>query len=153
MVQADYLTADDAEIREVADWMYGEWGFQNPNASHAKFAEKLRLRANKSEVPFSLVAKVDELRVGAASVIISELPQFPQYSPWLAGVFVPPKWRSRGIANLLCKKADEIVRQLGYQEYFLFTYATEPYYLLRGWERIAEANNLGTNSVIMRKKL
>ena len=91
--------------------------------------------------------------MGTASVIQNELARFPEYSPWLAGVFVPPEWRSKGIADALCNRTAQIVSQLGYKEYFLFTYATEEYYLRRGWERLVEAENQGCHGVVMRKRI
>lgn len=151
MYRIDFLKDEDVDV--VAGWLFNEWGLQNPDVSMNNTLESIQKRTRSAVVPFSITAKAGEVLVGTASVIANDLPHFPQFTPWLAGVFVAPHWRGKGIADRLCKETDQVVRLLGFQKYFLFTYSTDKYYAERGWRQIAESENRGKPIIVMSKSL
>jgi N-acetylglutamate synthase-like GNAT family acetyltransferase len=74
-------------------------------------------------------------------------------SPWLAGVFVPPENRSRGIASSLVRAIENLAGDLGYEEIFLYTNCAEGLYKILDWVEIGREEYKGREVVIMSKMI
>jgi N-acetylglutamate synthase-like GNAT family acetyltransferase len=66
---------------------------------------RLRENMNATPIPFALVAHDGETFLGTASVIVSDLAERPQLTPWVAAVWVEPQARARGIGGALVNRA------------------------------------------------
>ncbi len=66
-----------------------------------------RLRENMEDtpIPFALVAHDGTSFLGTASVIASDLAERPQFTPWVAAVWVEPQARRQGIGAALVDRA------------------------------------------------
>lgn len=70
-------------------------------------------------IPFALVAHEGDTFAGTASVIVDDLDERPQYTPWVAAVWVDPQFRSRGIGGDLVNRAAEGAFAAGFQRVYL----------------------------------
>jgi N-acetylglutamate synthase-like GNAT family acetyltransferase len=57
----------------------------------------------------------------------------------LAGVYVPPTWRRRGIGYMLCRRAVLEAERLRLPSLGLFTHDGENFYAKMGWKRAMDA--------------
>jgi GNAT superfamily N-acetyltransferase len=100
-----------------------------------------------SLIPIALVAHDGETFLGTASVIAADLDERPQFTPWVAAVWVEPAARSRGIGATLVDRAAEACFALGYQRAYLCARPERTsFYENLGWtviEREVGANRLG----------
>src|SRR5258705_636804 len=66
---------------------------------------RLRENMNATPIPIALVAHDGKSFLGTASVIVSDLPERPQLTPWVAAVWVEAHARRRGVAGALGNRA------------------------------------------------
>ena len=86
----------------VADRVWRAWW--KPKGYSLAFIHGL-VQHNLSDapLPFALVAHSASLFLGTASVIESDLDARPQYTPWVAAVWVEPDHRSKGVGSALVR--------------------------------------------------
>lgn len=70
-------------------------------------------------LPRAFVADVGGVFAGTASVIASDLDERPQYTPWVAAVWIEPEFRSRRIGRKLIAHAASYALSTGVQEVYL----------------------------------
>ena len=77
----------------------------------------------------------------------------PQLAPWLAGVFVKPQCRGKGIGSELVRRIEAEARSLGVSTLYLYTPHTESLYERLGWSVTERCEYRNTNVVVMSKEL
>lgn len=80
---------------------------------------RLNENLNVEPIPIALVAHDGAAFLGTASVIASDLAERPQYTPWVAAVWVEPQHRSRGIGAALVERATSDCFALGASRAYL----------------------------------
>jgi GNAT superfamily N-acetyltransferase len=82
---------------------------------------RCRLRENMiaSPLPLALVAHQGAAFLGTASVIAADLDERPQFTPWVAAVWVEPTGPSRGIGAALVDHAAKACFALGFGRAYL----------------------------------
>lgn len=94
---------------------------------------------SEGPIPFTLVAHDGATFVGTASVIASDLSERPQYSPWVAAVWVDPEYRERGVGAALVDRAARASFVLGVDRtYLCASRERRDFYARRGWTQIEE---------------
>ena len=88
----------------VADRIWQAW-WKAKGHPAGYIAVRLRENLNPAPIPFALVAHDGAEFLGTASVIASDLAERPQYSPWVAAVWVDPPARGIGIGAALVEQA------------------------------------------------
>ena len=88
----------------VADRIWRAW-WQADGHPLDYISGRLRENMNATPIPFALVAHDGETFLGTASVIVSDLAERPQLTPWVAAVWVEPQARGRGIGGALVNRA------------------------------------------------
>ncbi len=66
---------------------------------------RLRENIEATTIPFALVAHDGAAFLGTASLIASDLAERPQFTPWVAAVWVEPQARRHGIGAALVDRA------------------------------------------------
>ncbi len=90
---------------------------------------------------------------GTSSVIQSDLPGYEHLLPWLANVYVEPRYRNMGIGTRLIEYAAKFAADLGTRQLFLYTFDKVPYYEGMGWRAQESTTYLGKPITIMNRVL
>lgn len=98
-----------------------------------------RMRENMEDtpIPLALVAYDGGRFLGTASAIASDLDERPQFSPWVAAVWVEPEARQQGVASALVDHAARACFALGFRRAYLCARAEMTgFYQRLGWTLI-----------------
>lgn len=107
------LLADRLEfIPTLAEWHFREWAYLRPGDSVANRVRLLQERSGRTDLPVTFVASFATELLGSAMLIHHEMDTHPQFTPWLAGVFVVPAHRGHGIGRML---AEHVVCEFAYR--------------------------------------
>jgi GNAT superfamily N-acetyltransferase len=92
---------------------------------------------NAEPIPLALVAHDHGAFLGTASVIASDLEERPQFSPWVAAVWVEPHARGHGVGAALVDRAADACFALGIGRAYLCARPERTgFYERLGWQRI-----------------
>ena len=117
----------------------------------AYISGRLRENLSATPIPFALVAHDGETFLGTASVIASDLAEHPQFTPWVAAVWVEPQARRRGIAAALVDRATQDCFALGVGRAYLCARPQRAgYYERLGWTPIERDVGPHRMSVLIR---
>ncbi len=140
-------------VRTVSAWILNEWGSLTPGATLEKVETKFQTHLNRKRIPLTLLAFEGLAPVGTASLVLHDISNRSELSPWLAAVFVLPEQRGRGTGSRLVEAAERVAGQLGVPQLFLFTHDREGFYARLGWEAFERTRYRGQAVVIMVKRL
>lgn len=105
-----------------------------------------------SGLPLALVAHDGDTFLGTAHLIGNDLESRPQYSPWVAALWVDDAARKSGVGTALAQAAAEAAFKQGFETVYL---CAKPhltiYYEAMGWRKI-EDDVEGTNVFSMQRK-
>jgi predicted N-acetyltransferase YhbS len=134
----------------LARWHHGQWSHLYADWSFQRCVDELRAHDDAERIPTTLIALSDDGELlGSASLIVDDLPERQDLSPWLASVFVAPEHRQRGIGDRLVAAAVAEARRLGAERLYLFTPEHERYYAARGWSTLTCTETAGHAVVVM----
>jgi N-acetylglutamate synthase-like GNAT family acetyltransferase len=102
----------------VADRIWQAW-WKADGTPLRTLSGRLRENMSATPIPFALVAHNGEEFLGTASVIASDLAERPQFSPWVAAVWVEPQARQRGVGGALVNRAAQDCFALGVSRAYL----------------------------------
>ena len=123
---------------EVADRIWSAW-WKPRDVPLEYIRERLQENLNAEPIPFALVAHRDATFLGTSSVIASDLDELPQYTPWVAAVWVDPEYRKREVGAALVARAVDDVFALGIERAYLCALELRRHFYLRqGWLPIME---------------
>jgi GNAT superfamily N-acetyltransferase len=129
----------------VADRIWRGW-WKPRDFPLSYISGRLQENMNAQAIPFALVAHEGTTFLGTSSVIASDLEDLPQYTPWVAAVWVDSEYRGRRVGRELVAQAVNDVFALGIGRVYLC--APQPrrnFYLRQGWLPIRE--NVGDRGV------
>ena len=87
--------------------------------------------------------------IGTASLIEHDVPTRAELTPWLASVYVDPRFRKRGIGSALVRAVLQEARNLGLEKLYLITPDQVPFYRRQGWQEMEEIVYRGEAVTIM----
>lgn len=132
------LRQQPAFFDAVADRIWRAW-WKERGFPASTIADRLREDMTPSPIPFALVAHRGETFMGTASVIMSDLEERPQYSPWVAAVWVEPQYRMREIGTALVMRAAEAAFALNIRRVYLCAAPERRrFYTRQGWTPVEE---------------
>jgi predicted N-acetyltransferase YhbS len=144
------LLADHPEfVPTVAEWHHREWGYLRPGDSIENRIIRLRECCGRSDVPITFVACLGTQPLGSAMLIPHDMDTRMQYSPWLAGVFVDPNERGRGIGRALTLHVMRVAVARGFSILYLYTPSAESFYAKLGWNVLERTRYRETDVTIM----
>jgi len=132
------LRQQPAFFDAVADRIWRAW-WKERGFPASTIVERLRENLTPSPIPFALVAHRGETFMGTASVIMSDLEERPQYSPWVAAVWVEPQYRMRDIGTALVTRAASDAFALNIRRLYLCApRERQRFYTRQGWAQVEE---------------
>jgi N-acetylglutamate synthase-like GNAT family acetyltransferase len=82
-------------------------------------------------------------------LIHREMDTHPQFTPWLAGVFVALAHRRCGVGSALAKHVVREAAVRGYSTVYLFTPSAQDFFSRLGWSIVEHTRYRGTDVTIM----
>lgn len=144
--------ADRPELAaQLIPGLLEHWSYVFPNQTAAERAAKFAAHMNHDELPIAWVAHEGELALGTAALRKVDLEGREDLGPWLAGVYVEPAYRSRGIASALCRIVEAKAHAQGVLRLYLFTHGQESLYGRLGWNTLEQTVWHGHQCSIMSK--
>ena len=132
-------------VNAVADRIWQAW-WAPRGVPLSYIRGRLNENLNADAIPFALVAHNGPVFLGTSSVIPSDLEDLPEYTPWVAAVWVDPEHRDHQIGRALVARAVDDVFALGIPRAYLCAPPhRRNFYLRGGWHPIRE--NVGRRGV------
>ena len=129
-----YLADVPHVIPTVAHWYYHQWPALFKDQAQA--VEEIKQVKHRDQIPLCLVEIQNNQVLGTAALLMEDMDTYPNYSPWLACVYVLETCRGAGIGKKVVLAATEKARQLGFKKLFLWTDHKKNFYKKLGWEII-----------------
>ena len=145
----DYLAKHPHHIATLAQWHQQQWHDISPHLNTHKRIDFMSLHQNYAAVPITLIALNNNQLLGSASLILDDMEDRPQYSPWLASVFIAPECRKQGIATELISNIVQQAQLLNLTQIYLFTPDQAEFYARRGWHIIEQRQYHGVMVDVM----
>ena len=132
----DNIIKHPQHIPLIAQWHQSEWQHISPHLTTSLRIKNYSSYSLSAAIPSCILALVNNLPAGSASLVESDMETHPHLQPWLASVFVDKAHRQQGIATQLIDKCIDNARCLGVEVLYLFTPDQMNFYKKRGWEVI-----------------
>ena len=152
-VKIAYLADHPQHVPTVAKWIIDEWGHQSPSMTQESVETKFRTYLNRNTIPLTLLATSEKRPVGTASLVLHDMEDHQELSPWLASVYVLPEQRGQGIGSKLVKSIELLSAHLDEEQLYLFTPDRESFYARMNWTVLERTNFRDRAVVIMRKSI
>jgi GNAT superfamily N-acetyltransferase len=136
-------------IDTIARWHWDQWGHADPGGSAQSWAESLRRRANRDRIPATYVALDEGELCGTVLLVRHDMSTHRELTPWVAGVYVAPPHRHKGIASALVRHAVRQAAAMGVTRLYLYTGSARGLYEKLGWHAIAQDHYEGHPVTIM----
>jgi predicted N-acetyltransferase YhbS len=148
-VQIEFLADRPEFIPTLAEWHFREWAYLRPGDSVANRVRLLHQRSGRRDLPITFVASSGAELLGSAMLVHHEMDSRPQFTPWLAGVFVTPAHRRCGIGRALAEHVVGEAAKLGFPTVYLFTPSAEEFFSHLGWSIVEHTRYRNTDVAIM----
>lgn len=145
-----YLADHRRFLPQLARWHHEEWGWLRPGDTLEARQARLEGECGKGTIPTVLVAVEGETLLGSSMLVEQDMDTRPQWSPWLASVFVAPDRRGEGIGTLLVRRAMEEAARLKVGRLHLYTPSAERFYARLGWSLVERTPYHGAEVAVMR---
>ena len=120
-MRIDWLAAHPQHAAALAAAHVQAFGALLPDWTVAQALAELRAHDRAATIPSTLVA-LDGAGdwLGSVSLLAEDHPHIPQYSPWLASLYVRPEARGAGVGRALVARAVAEAGSLGTQVLHLY---------------------------------
>ncbi|MBX3747841.1 MAG: GNAT family N-acetyltransferase [Verrucomicrobiae bacterium] len=144
-----YLADSRQFLPELARWHHEEWGWLHPGDTVEARAVRLEGECGRGAIPTVLVAMEGQKLLGSSMLVAQDMESRPQWSPWLASVFVAPDRRGEGIGTALVRRAMEEAARMKVGRLYLYTPSAERFYTRLGWSLIERTPYHGAEVAVM----
>lgn len=145
----EYLADHPEFLRTLAEWQHGEWGYLRPGDTVEARMVRLGGCGERDRIPLTVVAHENGEVRGSASLIPHDMDTRMELTPWLAGVFVAPEHRRRGIGAELVRQIMAEAGRLNVPVLYLYTVHSETFYASLGWSLQEQTTYRDQNIAIM----
>jgi len=149
----DFLDGKSAEAAELARLHALEWQHLYSEWDEKKALEDFRTQRINGSVPATLILREDGRLVGSVSVVRDDCEARRDLSPWLASLYVLPKYRGRGHGRRLIEAAIDLTNRNGVASLYVFTESAEKLFLRHGFVHFAAAVTNGHAITILRREI
>ena len=98
-----------------------------------------------------LVALENERLLGSVTLVENDMETRRDLSPWLAGLFVWPEFRRKGVGTTLVAHAVQAASRMGVPTLYLYTASAQALYAGLGWTTVADEFYEGSKVVVMER--
>src|SRR5687767_21860 len=148
-MKIEYLADHPEFLRALAEWQHGEWGHLRPGDTVEARMARLGGWGERDRIPLTVVAHDNGELLGSASLIPHDMDTRMELTPWLAGVFVAPEHRRRGIGAALVRQIMAEAGRLNVPVLYLYTVHSEKFYASLGWSLQEHSTYRDQNIAIM----
>lgn len=143
--------ADHVELIPVlTDWFRREW----PEASvEHDPAARLEQFCSRDRIPLSVVAMDGPRPIGTASLLTESVSSHKHLSPWVAGLYVVPEARGRGVATRLIAALSDIAKSLDIGTIYIGIGSAQAHYERLGWRPMGIGRADGDEVIVLSKSL
>jgi GNAT superfamily N-acetyltransferase len=149
LMRIEYLADHPEFILPLARWHHEQWAYLRPGDSVEARIARLRAACGHGEIPTIFVAFSEGMLLGSAMLVAHDMETRMELTPWLAGVFVGPDYRQRGVGSSLVGKVVECAAARGVERLHLYTPSAEKMYLRLGWSVLERTRYRGADVVVM----
>ena len=150
-IETRQLSECPEHLDTVGTWVWEQW-WHRRTPTPKLVIDFLRTHATLDRVPYTVVGLADGVPVGSCFIIENDCKHRPQYTPWVAAVYVTPSLRKRGIASAILQEAARIAARAGIAGLYIDCLAvTAPVYERNGWV-IHEREVGDKDSVVMLRR-
>ena len=151
-MQVEYLADRVQLIPELARLHFEEWSYLRPGETLEGRTKRLRRSCGKG-LPTVIVGLLNNELCGSAMLVAQDLEACPRLTPWLAGVYIKPQYRNKGLAVELIARIIEEARALHFPHLYLYTPGNTRLYEHLGWAVHEHHVHHGTQVVVMSRRL
>ncbi len=120
----------------VADRIWRAW-WERHGITLDAIKARLHRNLDAAPLPLALVAHRGDEFVGTTSLIVSDMDERQQYTPWVAAVWTEPAFRGMGVAPDMIERAVSEGFAMGHPRLYLCSLVARlEYYKRLGWEPI-----------------
>src|SRR6476620_9708319 len=120
-------------VPTIAKWHWDEWGHTDPDGSLESWTEGLAKRTNRDRIPTTYVTLDDDEPIASTTLVEHDMSTHLDLTPWLAGVYVKPDYRGRGVGAALVTHTTRKAAQMGVERLYLYTSSAQEFYRKLGW--------------------
>lgn len=148
------LSAQPQHVDTLAGWHHAEWRGLVANWSLEDARAELAAHVLSEPYPISWIGlDAEGALAGSVSLIETDVPEFAEYSPWLASLYVRPDCRGRGLGEALVRTLIAHAAGLRFPRVYLFTPGTTAMYQRCGFVATATLPLGGRTVPLMERAL
>lgn len=144
---------EERYIDELAAWHHSQWQHLDRSVNENTRRVGLTEHCQSIALPMTFIALENDELVGNICLVTEEVPDRPQYSPWISRIYVSPKHRGKAIGKALIEHAKAALRQQSHPVLYLLTEDKTTYYTQLGWKKVEEYQLNGLTVDIMKIEL
>jgi GNAT superfamily N-acetyltransferase len=149
-MKVTHLAEHPDTIPTLAAWVYNQWGhWMSAGITLETLAREFEKRTIPGCIPETFVAVEENTPLGTASLVIHDLAERRDLSPWLAAVYVGPEFRNRGVGSALVQAVMDEAQTLGVERLYLFTPDKMSFYGRLGWQALEQREHHGIDVTVM----
>ena len=145
-VQTFIVEPGTPELAICARWRAD--AFSLLEASFEQELKSLELFVSDHSRGVALVAKADGEPIGTCLLVESEIEPDHDVSPWLAGLFVVPEYRGKGVGAASVRAIEDQARQRELSRVYLYTTHAVGFYKRLGWKVMDRTNWQGFDTAL-----
>jgi GNAT superfamily N-acetyltransferase len=152
--EVKFLADAPEHAEQLARWHHQEWAAFFPDWTLAIATQELHAQAARRDFPATLIAMKDKQLAGSVSLIAEDAEAFGYIgSPWLASLYVEPRFRGKGLGALLVNALVQHAKNISLDVMYLFTPKHRTFYERLHWQPVCQANLHGQKVEIMKFEL
>jgi GNAT superfamily N-acetyltransferase len=154
-IEFSFLADRVEAVPIISKWYFDEWGHLEQGHSIERTRDRMDDYMNREEMPFILVATIDNELVGAAQLKYQEMAEmFPDKEHWLGGVYIAASLRGKGYGAQIVEQIVSMAPSYGVETLYLQTEALDGgLYARLGWMPCAQVTNRGMDVLVMGRHL
>ena len=154
-MEIGFLKDHQTQVPMIAEWFHREWGWFYPELTVRDMEDRFRARTHKTVLPLALVALDRGKVVGTVSLKMHDMDTRPQYSPWLASLYVGAQCRVHGVGRMLVEAGIRHAHKLGLDQLYLYTLNRRHvlFYTTGGWSLLEQTVYRNTDVYIVHRDI